>query len=193
LTTPLRSWEDLGAPSFGGPATYRKQFTAPAAPSGKRVFLEIADVRDYARIKLNGKELGASAWQPYRWDVTSALKTGANDLEIEVQATSSGRGGPVAPPQPAAAGGRGGQPIPPAGEVAPPRLGTARSQPAPLRRPLPAPAEGSRRRTARFRPAGPGSPGGALNQVPHVQQCGRLSFRNVFWALPDLTAPTSQL
>jgi hypothetical protein len=115
LTTPLRSWEDLGAPSFGGPVTYRKQFTAPAAPSGKRVFLEIADVRDYARIKLNGKELGASAWQPYRWDVTSALKTGANDLEIEVQATSSGRGGSGAPPPPVAAGGRGGQPAPAGG------------------------------------------------------------------------------
>ncbi|MGA3099458.1 MAG: glycosyl hydrolase [Bryobacteraceae bacterium] len=116
LTTPLRSWQDLGAPSFGGPATYRKQFTAPAAPSGKRVYLEIADVREYARIKLNGKEFEAHAWQPYRWDVTSALKTGANDLEIEVQATSSGRGGSGAPPPaPTAAGGRGGQPAPAGG------------------------------------------------------------------------------
>jgi hypothetical protein len=50
LTTPLKSWEDLGAPSFAGPATYRKQFTASAAPAGKRVFLEIADVHDYARV-----------------------------------------------------------------------------------------------------------------------------------------------
>ena len=59
VTTPLKSWEDLGTPSFAGPATYRKQFTAPAAPAGKRVFLEIADVHDYARVKLNGKELEA--------------------------------------------------------------------------------------------------------------------------------------
>jgi hypothetical protein len=115
LTTPLRSWEDLGAASSGGPATYRKQFSAPAAPAGKRVFLEIADVRDYARVKLNGKEMEAHAWQPYRWDVTSALKAGSNDLEIQVSATSSGRGGPVAPTPPpagaapAAAGGRGGR------------------------------------------------------------------------------------
>ena len=57
LTTPLKSWEDLGTPSFAGPAVYRKQFDAPAAPAGKRVFLEIADVHDYARVKLNGKEL----------------------------------------------------------------------------------------------------------------------------------------
>jgi hypothetical protein len=108
LTTPLRSWEDLGSPSFSGPATYRKQFTAPAAPAGKRVFLEIADVRDYARVKLNGKALQAYAWQPYRWDITSVLKTGANDLEIQVNATSSGRGGGGAPSSaPPAAGRRG--------------------------------------------------------------------------------------
>ena len=111
LTTPLRSWEDLGTPSFSGPATYRKQFTAPAAPAGKRVFLEIADVRDYARVTLNGKQLEGYAWQPYRWDITSVLKAGANDLEIQVNATSSGgRGGAGGPPPatsgPAGAGAR---------------------------------------------------------------------------------------
>jgi hypothetical protein len=119
VTTPLKSWQDLGTPSFAGPATYRKQFTAAAAPAGKRVFLEIADVRDYARVKLNGKELEAHAWQPYRWDLTSALKTGSNDLEIQVYATPpAGRGGsggpPPAPagagaPGAAGAGGRGGR------------------------------------------------------------------------------------
>jgi hypothetical protein len=109
LATPLRSWEDLGSPSFSGPATYRRQFTAPAVPAGKRVFLEIADVRDYARVTLNGKELPAHAWQPYRWDITDALKTGANDLEIQVNATSSGRGGGGPPPAATPAAGRGGR------------------------------------------------------------------------------------
>ena len=119
VTTPLRSWEDLGTASFAGPATYRKQFTV-TAPAGKRVFLEIADVRDYAKVKVNGKELEAHAWQPYRWDVTSALKAGSNDLEIQVYATPAGRGGvpsgPGGPPPaaagaaaPGAAGGRGGR------------------------------------------------------------------------------------
>jgi len=110
VTTPLKSWEDLGTRSFAGPATYRKQFTAPAAPAGRRVFLEIADARECAQVKLNGKELEAHAWQPYRWDITSALKAGSNDLEIDVWATPSGRGGGGAPPAgaaPAATGGRG--------------------------------------------------------------------------------------
>jgi hypothetical protein len=114
VTTPLKSWEDLGTHSFAGPATYRKQFTAPALPAGKRVFLEIADVNDYARVKLNGKELEGHAWQPYRWEVTNVVKAGANDLEVEVRTTAGGRGGfGGPPPAPAAgagaAGGRGGR------------------------------------------------------------------------------------
>ncbi len=94
LTTPLKSWEELGVPSFAGPATYRKQFPAAVAPAGKRVYLEIADVHDYARIKVNGKEFAPHDWQPYRWDITSALRAGSNDLEIEVRATPPGRGFP---------------------------------------------------------------------------------------------------
>jgi hypothetical protein len=133
VTTPLKSWEDLGTPSFAGPATYRKQFTAPAAPAGKRVFLEIGDVHDYARVKLNGKELEAHAWQPYRWEVTNVVKAGSNELEIQVNATSAGRGGPppaspapagAAAPPAASAGGRGRGATPPAvsGLLGPVRL-----------------------------------------------------------------------
>jgi hypothetical protein len=119
ITTPLKSWEDLGVRSFAGPATYRKQFTAAATPAGKKVYLEIGDVRDYARIRVNGAVLDAHAWQPYRWDITTALQAGSNDLEITVYATPSGRGGGGAVPTgaaPAAAGGRGGQ-VGPAGSA----------------------------------------------------------------------------
>lgn len=103
MTTELKSWEDLGTTGFAGPATYHKQFTTEAAPKSKRVYLEIADVHDYAKVILNGKELGAAGWRPYRWDVTGALKKGTNDLVIEVDALATGgRGGPGGSP-PAAA------------------------------------------------------------------------------------------
>jgi hypothetical protein len=101
LTTPLKSWEELGAPSSTGTAMYRKQFTAPSVPVKKHVYLEIADAHDYAHVLLNGKDLGAHAWQPYRWDLTSALKPGLNSLEIEVNAPPPSR--PVGAPPPAAA------------------------------------------------------------------------------------------
>ncbi len=112
LTTPLKSWEDLGTQSFVGPAIYHKQFTAPTVPAGKHVYLEIADVNEYAYVRVNGAILEARAWQPYRWDITSSLQPGNNDLQINVFATPSGRGGGGAVPTgaaPAAAGGRAGQ------------------------------------------------------------------------------------
>jgi len=111
LTTPLKSWEALGTASFAGPATYRKQFTIAAAPAGKRMFLEIADVREYARIKVNGKELEARAWQPYRWEVTNLVKPGTNELEVEVRATAAG-----------GRGGRGAAPAATSGLLGPVRL-----------------------------------------------------------------------
>jgi hypothetical protein len=116
LTTPLKPWEELGTSGFSGPATYTMQFTAAKAPKGKRVYLEIADVHDYAKVTLNGKDVGACSWQPYRWDVTSSLKKGANNLVIEVDALSAqGRGGfggppPAAPAAAAPAGAAGAGP-----------------------------------------------------------------------------------
>jgi hypothetical protein len=118
LTTPLKSWEDLGTRSFGGPAIYRKQFTLPALPAGKKVYLELGDAHEYARIRVNGATFDARAWPPYRWDVTSSLQAGDNDVQINVFATPSGRGGPPpaaaaaaagGAPAAGAAGGRGGR------------------------------------------------------------------------------------
>lgn len=107
ITTPLKPWDQLGASGSAGPVTYHRQFTAPATPAGKHVFLEISEVNDYAKVTLNGKELGAHSWQPYRWDLTSALKPGANDLVIQVNATAAGGrgqgGGSSAAPPVAAA------------------------------------------------------------------------------------------
>ena len=92
LTTPLKSWEDLGVSAFAGTALYRKEFTAPVSKGP--VFLECENVRDYARVRLNGVDLDARGWRPYRWEITKALKPGANVLEIEVRGAggSGGRG-----------------------------------------------------------------------------------------------------
>ena len=112
LTTPIKPWEELGVTSFAGPATYSLQFTAPATPKGKHVYLEIGDVHDFAHVTLNGKEVGARSFQPYRWDVTGDLKQGANDLKIEVYANVAEARPAAAPPAAAGGGGRGGPAAP---------------------------------------------------------------------------------
>jgi len=121
LTTPFEIVEDLGTQSYVGPAIYHKQFTAPTVPAGKKVYLEIADARDYVRVRVNGAIFDAQAWQPYRWDITSSLQAGSNDLEIKVWASPAGRGGGGAAPSGTAAATAGGR----AGQVGPTGSATA--------------------------------------------------------------------
>ena len=91
---------------------FQKQVTLNAKPAGKRFYLECVDVHDYARLRVNGKDLGARAWKPYRWDVTDAMAAGANQIEIEVRTLPpGGRGGATGGAQPA--GGRGAAAPPP--------------------------------------------------------------------------------
>jgi len=121
LTTPLKSWADLGSPSFPGPARYRKEFTAPAGR--KHLYLDCGDVRYWARVRLNGVDLDVRAFRPFRWDLAKALKSGKNVLEIEVLGSPGSEARPMLPPAGAAAApaGRGGRAAaPPSGGLLPP-------------------------------------------------------------------------
>lgn len=89
-----------GGGSDAGTGIFETFINRAGGLGAKIVVVPTADVHDYARVKLNGKELEAHAWQPYRWEVTSTLKAGANDLEIQVNAAPSARAG---------AGGSGGR------------------------------------------------------------------------------------
>ena len=93
---------DLGDNS-SAPGTYRKEFTLKAKPAAGRLWLECGEFRDVARLKVNGTDLAEQAWRPYRWDVTGALKTGANVVEIEVKAMPEGRAPAGAAPVPVTA------------------------------------------------------------------------------------------
>ena len=72
---------------FSGAATYRKviDFQQSKTENPKsRIFLALGEVRDVARVRLNGKDFGVVWCAPWRVDVTEAIKPGANALEIEV-------------------------------------------------------------------------------------------------------------
>jgi hypothetical protein len=83
----LISWTEHADDSvkhFSGTAAYhaRFDFTRPQGPDA--VFLDLGKVDVMAEVLLNGKELGILWKPPYRVDVTDALKSGENQLEIRV-------------------------------------------------------------------------------------------------------------
>jgi len=85
----LGSWSespDSGVKYFSGTATYTKIVQAPADwfKSGAKIWLDLGDVKNIAEVSVNGEPFGI-LWKPlFRVDVTTALKAGANTLEIKV-------------------------------------------------------------------------------------------------------------
>jgi alpha-L-rhamnosidase len=87
---PLASWTASGDPGiryFSGTATYRNQFNLPDGwdRSGSKFVLDLGRVREFAQVTLNGKPLPDILWKPpFTLEVTSALKTGVNNIEVKV-------------------------------------------------------------------------------------------------------------
>ena len=85
----LTDWSknsDPGVKYFSGIGTYTKSLQAPQDWFRKdaHFWLDIGDVKNLAVVKVNGREIGQAWHAPYRVDLTSALKPGTNELEIEV-------------------------------------------------------------------------------------------------------------
>jgi hypothetical protein len=92
-TSELKSWTDLGgaeARRFGGTARYTLAFDAPAEKAGDWL-LDLGDVRESARVRLNGHEV-ATAWcLPFQVRVGPFLQPGRNVLELEVTNLAANR------------------------------------------------------------------------------------------------------
>ncbi len=85
----LVSWTARPEPGiryYSGTATYAKSFDCGAglAEKGRRVWLDLGDVRELAEVRLNGKDLGVVWAPPFRVEVTGVLKPSGNSLEVEV-------------------------------------------------------------------------------------------------------------
>jgi hypothetical protein len=82
----LISWpehSDKGVKYFSGTAVYTKEFDSPAGTSAA-VWLDLGRVKNFATVRLNGKELGVLWKAPFRVDISRALKPGKNRLEVKV-------------------------------------------------------------------------------------------------------------
>ena len=72
----------FGIKYFSGVATYEKTVSLEAV--GGKMTVDLGQVCDLAEVYVNGEFCGTAWKQPYRVDVTKALKAGDNKLEIKV-------------------------------------------------------------------------------------------------------------
>ncbi len=87
--TKLQDWStrtEAGVKYYSGTATYVKAFDIPKywLANGKRVDLDLGDLRDLASVTVNGHDMGILWLPPFRVDVTKALKPGRNEIDIRV-------------------------------------------------------------------------------------------------------------
>jgi alpha-L-rhamnosidase len=82
----LQDWtthSDDGIRHYSGQATYAKTFVHQGPIVG-RSYLDLGAVKNVAEVYLNGKPLGIVWTAPWRVEITDAVKTGENELKIEV-------------------------------------------------------------------------------------------------------------
>ena len=84
----LVSWPkraEAGIKYYSGKATYRKTFDVPEdLRKGGRLRLNLGVVKNVAEVRLNGRNLGVVWTEPVSVDITDAVKTAGNKLEIDV-------------------------------------------------------------------------------------------------------------
>ena len=87
----LESWSESTEPAlryFAGCAVYEKSFDLTADEAAQALTLDLGDVRELARVTLNGHDLGCLWEAPYRVDIAAGqLKAGKNVLTLTVYNT----------------------------------------------------------------------------------------------------------
>jgi len=86
----LTSWTESPDPAlkyFAGRAFYEKRFELSAEEAAKPLVLDLGDVRELARVTLNGRDLGCLWEAPFRVSAAGALKAGENVLTLTVYNT----------------------------------------------------------------------------------------------------------
>jgi Glycosyl hydrolases family 2, sugar binding domain/Glycosyl hydrolases family 2 len=71
---------------YMGVAWYRTQLQRPAVSNGQRIFLEFGAVDYFSEVFVNGTRVGEheGGYTPFKFDITDAMKAGANELLVRV-------------------------------------------------------------------------------------------------------------
>lgn len=86
----LQDWSlsnEEGIKYYSGTATYTKTFDfkdGAEKVGNTRVFLDLGNVKNLARVMINGKDLGVLWTAPWRADITKYLVSGGNTIKVEV-------------------------------------------------------------------------------------------------------------
>jgi hypothetical protein len=83
LTDWTRRAEE-GIRYYSGKAAYRKEFELSAKDQPPRIYLDLGKVKDLAEVRLNSRKQGVVWCEPWRIEITGAVRTGTNQLEILV-------------------------------------------------------------------------------------------------------------
>ncbi len=92
-TTELKSWTEQGgeAERFAGTARYETEFEVPADVTADDWQLDLGDVRETARVFVNGQQIDLLWSLPFRTRISAFLRPGKNTLAIEVTNLSANR------------------------------------------------------------------------------------------------------
>jgi hypothetical protein len=87
--TELRSWTEyedwMRIKYYSGKAIYSKKFDLSTEDlKDNRVIIDLGNVKEMASVKINGHQLQVIWSAPFRFDLTSCLKAGTNELKVEV-------------------------------------------------------------------------------------------------------------
>jgi hypothetical protein len=76
-----------GIQYYSGAATYKRTISLPQSAirnPKSRLYLDLGAVKNVARVRLNGRDLGVVWTAPWYVEITGAVRPGDNDLEIDV-------------------------------------------------------------------------------------------------------------
>lgn len=85
----LISWTDRpenGVRYFSGTAAYEKdiQITPDRLNSGRELWIDLGQLKNFAEVSLNGQDLGVLWKPPFRVNITPVAKPGANQLLVKI-------------------------------------------------------------------------------------------------------------
>jgi hypothetical protein len=89
----LGTWTDHGGEweRFAGTSRYELTFDLPASPAAGDWLLDLGDVREVARVSVNGREIDTLWSMPFRTRIGGAVRPGRNTLTLEVTNLAANR------------------------------------------------------------------------------------------------------